>query len=333
MGPTVAQKLHKKDRIEVYTGTSKGPEYYGTLQYGENDDDKKSPIAVYTNYISQYANHELKFADNLNPEFKLKVIKLADPEIMTSGETTENTHIVNIGNYENGNTRYTKVSFAELEAVYDSKNPLFKLNINIPADEFGLIMFYYIEDDKITYDKTKAAYIKAYDSGGTEVAGIRQFNVDVSPANKYVFKRGIQVIKLDNNVSNISIYTDNYNSDSTEGTTIPASAKGTLIFSELSLVKGINPKLSYQFDGTQENNALNTLLADIQKAGVADTFYYNAPIDNENAIDLNNNLVNETLLTPEAWYDPNNVNNKFVVSEISADDLLTGITLSKASRL
>ena len=56
-------------------------------------------------------------------------------------------------------------------------------------------------------------------------------------------------------------------------------------------------------------------------------------IDNENAIDLNNNLVNETLLTPEVWYDPNNVNNKFVVSEISANDLLTGITLSKASRL
>ena len=235
---------------------------------------------------------------------------------MTNSETSENTHIVNIGNYENGNTRYTKVSFAELEAVYDSKNPLFKLNINIPADEFGLIMFYYIEDDKIAYNKENAAYIMANDN----VAGIRQFNVDVNPANKYVFKRGIQVIRLDSNVNSISIYTDK-------------NAEGILIFSELSLVKGINPKLSYQFDSLHENDALATLLADIQKAGVADTFYYNAPIDNENAIDLNNNLTNETLLTPESWYDPNNVNNKFVVSEISADDLLTGITLSKASRL
>ena len=177
-------------------------------------------------------------------------------------------------------------------------------------------MFYYIEDDKIAYNKENAAYIMANDN----VAGIRQFNVDVNPANKYVFKRGIQVIRLDSNVNSISIYTDK-------------NAEGILIFSELSLVKGINPKLSYQFDGTQEETALPTLLADIQKAGVADTFYYNAPIDNENAIDLNNNLVNETLLTPEVWYDPNNVNNKFVVSEISADDLLTGITLSKASRL
>lgn len=314
MGPAVAQKLHKKDRIEVYTGTSKAPEYYGTIQYGENDDDDKSPIAVYANYISQYANHELKLVDNLNPEFKLKVIKLADPEIMTGSGTSENTHIVNIGNYENGNTRYTKVSFAELEATGGQE--LFKLNINVPTGEFGLIMFYYIEDDKVTYDEKNAAYIMTND----EVAGIRQFNVDVSPANKYVFKRGIQVIRLDSNVSSISIYTDK-------------NAEGIIIFSELSLVKGINPKLSYQFDSLHENDALPTLLADIQKAGVADTFYYNAPIDNENAIDLNNNIVSETLLTPESWYDPNNVNNKFVVSEISADDLLTGITLSKASRL
>ena len=322
MGPTVAQKLHKKDRIEVYTGTSKAPEYYGTLQYGENDDDKKSPIAVYANYISQYANHELKLADNLKPEFKLKVIKLADPEIMTNSETSENTHIVNIGNYENGNTRYTKVSFAELEA--SGGQELFKLNINVPAGEFGLVMFYYIENDDTVYNKAKAAYIVTKNSNGNKVNGIRQFNVDVSPANKYVLKRGIQVIRLDSNVSSISIYTDSYNSN---------SAEGVLIFSELSLVKGINPKLSYQFDSLHENDALATLLADIQKAGVADTFYYNAPIDNENAIDLNNNLANETLLTPESWYDPNNVNNKFVVSEISADDLLTGITLSKASRL
>lgn len=329
MGPAVAQKLHKKDSIEIYTGTSETPETI--IKYNEGDSDSENPIAVYANYSCQYANHEFKLADNLNPKFKLKVIKLKDPEIITNSETSENTHIVNIGNYENGNTQYTKVSFAELEAAGGSE--LFKLNINVPAGEFGLIMFYYIEDDKIAYNETKAAYIKAYNSSGTEVAGIKRFNVEQDFTDTYKFKRGIQVIELNKDVSSISIYTDNYNSDSAEGTTIPASAKGTLIFSELSLVKGINPKLSYQFDGTQEETALNTLLADIQKAGVADTFYYNTPIDNENAIDLNNNLVNETLLTPESWYDPNNVNNKFVVSEISADDLLTGITLSKASRL
>ena len=164
----------------------------------------------------------------------------------------------------------------------------------------------------------------AYDSNGNKVDDVRQFNVNAnvnaSLEKSYVFKRGIQVIELDSNVSSISIHTDK-------------NAEGILIFSEWSLVKWINPKFSYQFDSLHENDALATLLADIQKAGVADTFYYNAPIDNENAIDLNNNLANETLLTPESWYDPNNVNNKFVVSEISADDLLTGITLSKASRL
>ena len=152
-------------------------------------------------------------------------------------------------------------------------------------------MFYYIENDDTVYNKANAAYIVTKNSNGNKVNGIRQFNVDASSANKYVLKRGIQVIRLDSNVSSISIYADKYNQD---------SAEGIIIFSELSLVKGINPKLSYQFDSLHENDALATLLADIQKAGVADTFYYNAPIDNENAIDLNNNLANETLLTPES---------------------------------
>jgi hypothetical protein len=35
---------------------------------------------------------------------------------------------------------------------------------------------------------------------------------------------------------------------------------------------------------------------------------------------------------PINWYDINNINNKFVVSEIDADYLKTGITIAKASR-
>ena len=62
---------------------------------------------------------------------------------------------------------------------------IFTLNINIPENEFGLIMFYYIEDDKIAYDKTKAAYIKAYDSNGKKVNDVRQFNVNANFTNKY----------------------------------------------------------------------------------------------------------------------------------------------------
>jgi hypothetical protein len=55
------------------------------------------------------------------------------------------------------------------------------------------------------------------------------------------------------------------------------------------------------------------------------------PIDNARAIDLNH-LVGEKLSSPIAWYDPNNESNKFVISEIDADSLETGITLTKASR-
>ena len=100
-------------------------------------------------------------------------------------------------------------------------------------------------------------------------------------------------------------------------------------------MRGVNPKLRYQYDATNGNTGLDTLLADIRAAGVNKLFYYNTPIDNESAIELNPYIkdpLEDSLLTPSAWYDPNNVNNKFVVSEIDADYLATGITLTKSSR-
>ena len=56
------------------------------------------------------------------------------------------------------------------------------------------------------------------------------------------------------------------------------------------------------------------------------------PIDNNRAINLNP-LLEENMLSAEAWYDSNNENNKFVVTEIDANHLDKGITLTKASRI
>ena len=332
MGPDSAQRLHKKDSFTFYTGLGTEANPYieaGTLAYAAGADDSKAPIAVYANHICQRAHHELYISKYLSPAFNLKIIKLEDPEIQTTSGDNEDevTHIVNLGNYKNGDTKYTKVSFAELEATNNQE--LFSLNVNIPkktynqVKEFGLIMFYYIEDDTQTYDSTKAARLTV-ETDGTEGAGIRPYNIGDNFDTDYVFQRGIQVLEVSQGVTSITIYTDNYFED---------SAEGILIFSELSLVKGINPKLSYQFNSSNNNTALKQLLLDITEAGVASSFYYNAPISNENAIDLNKSIESETLLSPEAWYDPNNVNNKFVVSEIDADYLTTGITLTKASRV
>jgi hypothetical protein len=66
--------------------------------------------------------------------------------------------------------------------------------------------------------------------------------------------------------------------------------------------------------------------------GVTSEFYYNVPIQRANEIDLNPLIDEERLSSPLVWYDPNNVNRKFVISEIDAEYLTTGITLTKSSR-
>ena len=133
------------------------------------------------------------------------------------------------------------------------------------------------------------------------------------------------MIRLNHQVTGLEVYADK-------------AKNGKIIFGELSLVKGINENLKYQAIQSG-STALDTLLADIKSTVqttknniIEDQFYYNMPIDNNRAINLNP-LLEENLLSAEAWYDSNNENNKFVVTEIDASHLDKGITLTKASRI
>ena len=56
-------------------------------------------------------------------------------------------------------------------------------------------------------------------------------------------------------------------------------------------------------------------------------------MNNETALDLNPLDPEDTLENPVNWYRYNNINNKFVVSEINANYLPIGITISKNSKL
>ena len=78
------------------------------------------------------------------------------------------------------------------------------------------------------------------------------------------------------------------------------------------------------------NTAAKQLLADIRKADEEGIFYYNAILDNSIKLNINE-AAGETMQTEKIWYDYNNVNNKFVVSEIDSDYLDTGITLARTS--
>lgn len=78
------------------------------------------------------------------------------------------------------------------------------------------------------------------------------------------------------------------------------------------------------------------LLSDINKFDKLNEFYYNCPLQAASAIDINTLLTEgdaEKLSDAKFWYDVNNINNKFVISQIDAEYLKTGITIAKASKL
>lgn len=84
-----------------------------------------------------------------------------------------------------------------------------------------------------------------------------------------------------------------------------------------------------------DTTASEQILKDINTIDPDHSFYYNCLMDNSTAIDFNDNLdesEKETLLTPTIWYDYNNINNKFVITEISDTDMKKGITIARTSK-
>jgi hypothetical protein len=61
-------------------------------------------------------------------------------------------------------------------------------------------------------------------------------------------------------------------------------------------------------------------------------FYYNNLALPTSTIDMNDNDDEDTLEYISNWYDANNINNKFVVSEIDAEYLMEHVIIAKASR-
>lgn len=93
---------------------------------------------------------------------------------------------------------------------------------------------------------------------------------------------------------------------------------------------GINLKVLQYSGNTSMKEAAAAILKTISALDTDQQFYYNTPLDNSLSIDINE-LANETLSDEQKWYDYNNINNKFVISEIDSDYLDTGLTLARSS--
>ena len=81
-----------------------------------------------------------------------------------------------------------------------------------------------------------------------------------------------------------------------------------------------------------DKSAAEQLLKDIRDQDTSHDFYYNCTIDSSVALYINTEL-NETMLTPRIQYDSNNINNKFVVSEIDMDYVSKGVVIDTTSKI
>lgn len=303
-----AQELNKGDYITVkYTDNSEPVVLAATTS------PTLVPLCVNSNFTCQAA---IDTVDVSAVDFRIKVSKRITPQIGTS----DGSLVLN--NYINGDARYTKFDFENMTQVSGRK--AFDLNINIPSGAFGLMMIYYIPPEDETSRAKAGAKIKTNITGS--VSGLRKFNKNDSIAQEKELSAGLNIFELvqgsdGKKITSISVFAD-------------TDYKSSVIFGNVDLVDGINPKLDYRLtDRGTYTNTLDQLLADIKDLGIADDFYYNNPVQGVNDIDLNPYVDADLLSSPTAWYDPNNVNRKFVITEIDADYLSTGITLSKASRV
>ena len=320
MSQTIAQPLHPGDSLKVFCeGANSSDESIHELKPKELETGGWLTLYINSNYTCQAATDELTFIEGL--DIKLKTSSQSSPKI---ADTEEN---LLLNNYINGEAKYTKFDFANLSQNFDVEKPAFKLNISVPEgkdkETFGLIAMYYI---KTANEPSDDAYLVAKDYSQTgadqNVIGLSLFNTADPVVNKKYLREGLNIIKIESNVKQLEVYA-------------PEALTDTVVFGALDVVLGINPKLDYRLSANSINKGttkLAQLLEDLRKSNIVDDFYYNVPIQRSNEIDLNPNVADDLLSSPLAWYDPNNVNRKFVISEIDADYLSTGITLTKGSR-
>jgi hypothetical protein len=307
MSKTTAQPLNCGDKLTVNFDTGSP-----VVLEANKVDGVTLPMYINSNYTCQAAMDTLQISNTLKDSLNLK-LKISSKQ--TPQVTAQENLALN--NYINGEAKYTKFNFMSLPK--ESDRFAFALNTHIPQNTFGLLLAYYIKGVDEADDG--GAYLIAKASGAT-CDKLTQFNTAETEtlSSRINLKEGLNVIKVAQGVDQLEVYADD-------------QKKSTLIFGNLDLIKGINKKLDYKAVDT-DYDELEQLLADIRNLGsVTNDFYYNIPIQYAAEIDLNPAVTTDTLASPLTWYDPNNVNRNFVISEIDADYLPTGITITKSSRV
>ena len=243
-------------------------------------------------------------------------LKLFADTNITTNENGEVGSFISLNNFGDGT--FTAVNFEEVARRKNSTEAIeIKLNALIPENNFGLIMVHF---QNLNKDSTICASIKA-----TDAINIQKFNSDEAAANKITLAEGINIIQIPTSCE-LTVSSEGNN-------------KASVIFGSLDIIlnenttaktTSLNPKLCYK--AISKATPYEQILDDIKKIDINNEFYYNMPIAGNIDIDMNPNDSKDTLENPLNWFNYNNINNKFVIAEIKADDLAENITIAKASR-
>lgn len=271
---------------------------------------KDYPLSIKTNKLLQGSYTELdvttkKYTDDgqieeIIPELEVKVFKVDDIQ-------NSNGEPITLNNFGEGN--FTKFSF---EDCLDRSKKYAELNAVIPDGTFGLIMFHSAGGSSGNAGiKLSNGAPSIYNNNGS------WWNGGPGSDGVYRFRTGLNIVKIPASCK-VELYSDSAKED-------------IIIFGGLDAVSGINPKLCYK--KIEKASVEEQILADINAVDKNHAFYYNAVISNSSNIDLNENDDEDTLENPLSWYNYNNINNRFVISEIDAGSLSNGIVIAKSSKL
>lgn len=322
MGPATNQTLYNTyDKITVIPeATSVSADILSPVTITQSGTTVTLPLTLKSNYPIQAS------ADNIDVSVKNTEGKtINDFKISTCNIDPDNKYasLNNKSNY-----------WTELDATALSTPTIpYILHANLPAastvtsaQNYGLIAI------KNSLDKSLT--LTAYEAGSlSTINRLAVFNNAETPT----VESTITIPANEFCEVQITSATSNPGCDIQLGTT---ATNGVILFSQLDVVKGINPQLNYQVYSTtiasltitEAQKQERQMLSDLRDMGatVQNNFYYNTLLDNSTAIDIDK----DGLLTdPKYLYDYNNINNKFVISEIHYDSMKEGITIARSSKL
>lgn len=230
-----------------------------------------------------------------------------EPITAYQDNSSEGEPLNNISMYADS---YYKLSFREAQA--------YKLPIFIPNNHMGLIMIYYSPSNNIT-NFAKASLVD--DSNNlidNSIALYRDSYEGIITTSEITLNKGINVLRIAKSGC-LKITKQNQLGN--------VQDLGTILISDIDIIDISNNNvtgLNYSLLNIDKANCNSFVRDYIIAADLDNLFYYNAPIDKYNELDVNT-------MDQYSWFNYNNICNKFVIAELDSD--FSDIKIAKSSRI